>query len=188
VDFVEQVRVARPGKRVKVFFEDEARFGQQGTLTRLWARTGSRPTSVRQTQYDYLWVLTAACPESGESIGLISPSLNAKVINLFLTQMSRELEPDVHAVLVWDGAGFHTAGEVKVPDNITLLKLPPYSPELNPIENLWHYLRSHHWSNRFYRDYDELFDAATEAWRTVCLNNDLIKTVCSAPYIRTRAI
>ena len=179
--------MAHPDKRVEVFFEDEARFGQQGTLTRIWARTASRPTAVRQTQYDYLWVLTAACPGSGQSIGLISPTLNAKVINLFLTQMSRELAPDAHAVLIWDGAGFHTAGEVQVPTNITLLKLPPYSPELNPIENLWHYLRSHHWSNRFYRDYDALFDAAAHAWRAVCLNDELIKTVCAAPYLQ-RAI
>ena len=179
--------MAHPGKRVEVFFEDEARFGQQGTLTRTWARTGSRPTAVRQTQYDYLWVLTAACPGSGQSIGLISPALNAKVINVFLKQMSRELKPDVQAVLIWDGAGFHTASEVKVPDNITLVKLPPYSPELNPIENLWHYLRSHHWSNRFYRDYDALFEAATDAWRKVCMNDELIKTVCSAPYILERA-
>lgn len=126
MDVIEQVRVAHPDQRVEVFFEDEARLGQQGTLTRMWARTGSRPTAVRQTQYDYLWVLTAACPGSGQSVGLISPTLNAKVINLFLEQMSHELKPDVHAVLIWDGAGFHTAGEVKVPENITLLKLPPY--------------------------------------------------------------
>ena len=170
-----------------MFSEDEARFGRQGTLTRTRARTGSRPTAVRQTQYDYLWVLTAACPASGQSVGLISPSLNAGVINVFLAQMSRELPPDVHAVLIWDGAGFHTAGAVRVPANITLLKLPPYSPELNPVENLWHYLRSHHWSNRSYRDYDELFEAATEAWRAVCLDDDLMKTVCAAPYVRERA-
>ena len=185
---IEKLRAAHPQKQVKVFFEDEARLGQQGTLTRTWARTGTRPTAVRQTQYDYLWVLTAASPESGQSIGLISPTLNAKVINLFLEQMSRELEPDAHAVLIWDGDGYHTASEVKAPANITLLQLPPYSPELNPIENLWHYLRSHHWSNRFYRDYDELFDAATEAWRVVCLNDELIKTVCSTPYLAKRAV
>lgn len=170
-----------------MWFQDEARFGQQGTLTRLWARTGSRPTAVRQTQYEYLWVLSAACPASGESVGLISPTLNTQVINLFLKQMSREMKPDAHAVLIWDGAGFHRAGELKVPANITVLQLPPYTPELNPIENLWHYLRSHHWSNRFYRDYDELFDAATEAWRKVCLNDELIKTVCAANYLTERA-
>jgi transposase len=179
---------AHPDERVEVFFEDEARFGQQGTLTRTWARTGSRPTTVRQTQYDYLWVLTAACPASGQSVGLVSPSLNAGVINVFLAQMSRELPSDVHAILISEGAGFHTAGAVRVPANITLLKLPPYSPELNPVENLWHYLRSHHWSNRSYRNYDELFEAATEAWRAVCLDDDLIRTVCVAPYVRERGL
>jgi transposase len=170
-----------------VWFQDEARFGQQGTLTRVWARTGSRPTAVRQTQYQYLWVLCAACPVSGESVGLISPALNTQVINVFLDQMSRELKPDTHAVLIWDGAGFHRANELKVPANITLLQLPPYTPELNPIENLWHYLRSHCWSNRFYCDYDELFHAATDAWRKVCLHDELIKTVCAAPYLTERA-
>jgi transposase len=109
--------------------------------------------------------------------------LNAKVINIFLAQMSRELATDVHAVLIWDGAGYHTAKEVKVPENITLLQLPPYSPELNPMENLWHYARSHYWSNRFYADYDELFDAASDGWRTVCLNTELVKSICSAPYL-----
>ena len=63
-------------------------------------------------------------------------------------------------------------------------QLPPYSPELNPIENLWHYLRSHHWSNRFYKDYDVLFDAAGEAWRKVCLDKSRINTVCAAPYLK----
>jgi transposase len=142
---------------------------------------------VRQTQYDYLWVLTAASPDSGNAVGLISPALNAKVINTFLQQMSREVPADVHAVLIWDGAGYHTAGEVKPPPNITLLRLPPCSPQLNPIENLWHYLRSHCWSNRSYGDYDALFEAATTAWRKVCLDADLLKTVCAAPYVNERA-
>jgi hypothetical protein len=139
---------------------------------------------VRQTQYDYLYVLTAACPATGDAVGMISPVLNTKVVNLFLAQMSRELPADVQAVMIWDGAGYHTAGELKVPANITLLRLPPYSPELNPAENLWHYLRSHHWSNRFYKDYDDLFDAATTAWREICLDPALIKTICSAPYLQ----
>lgn len=181
--FVEKVRADHPDKRVDVWFEDEARFGQQGTLTRGWARTGSRPTAVRQTQYEYLHVLSSACPATGEAVGLISPVLNAKVINIFLAQMSRELAADVHAVLIWDGAGYHTAKEVNVPGNITLLQLPPYSPELNPMENLWHFARSHYWSNRFYADYDELFDAASDGWRRVCLNTDLVKSICSAPYL-----
>ena len=107
-------------------------------------------------------------------------------MNIFLAQLSKTLAPDVQAVLVWDGAGYHRANDLKCPSNITLLNLPPYSPELNPVENLWHYLRSHHWSNRKYDTVDDLFDAAETAWRTTCLHPDTIRTVCRAPYAETR--
>jgi len=167
---------------LRVFFQDEARFGQQGTITRVWAPTGSRPRAVRQTQYDYLWVIGAVCPETGQAEGLLSPWLNTDVINIFLEQFSRTLAGDEHAVMVWDGAGFHRSGQLQVPQNITLVGLPPYSPELNPIENLWHYLKSHHWSNRAYEDYEQLLDAAEQAWKKVCLDADTMKTVCNAPY------
>ncbi len=87
---------------------------------------------------------------------------------------------------VWDGAGFHTSRSLVVPPNITLVKLPPYSPELNPIENLWHYLKSHYWSNHAYADYHQLEQAAMAAWRQAVLNTELVKTVC-APNCLQRA-
>jgi transposase len=165
-----------------VFFQDEARFGQQGTITRVWAPAGSRPRAVRQTQYDYLWVLGAVCPETGQAEGLLSPRLNTEVVNIFLQQFSKTVAENEHAVIVWDGAGFHRAAQLVVPANISLIELPPYSPELNSIENLWHYLKSHFWSNRAYDDYDHLLDAAQQAWRKACLLPELMKTVCHAPY------
>ncbi|QDU89506.1 hypothetical protein Pla175_28980 [Pirellulimonas nuda] len=70
-----------------------------------------------------------------------------------------------------------------MPENVTLVKLPPYSPELNPIENLWHYLKSHFWSNRAYADYDALEAAAMAAWRVAVLDQDLVRSVCAAPYL-----
>ena len=79
--------------------------------------------------------------------------------------VGRELPADVHAVMVLDQAGWHTAGALRIPPNVMLVHLPPKSPELNPTENLWHYLRSHYWSNRFYATWDDLKAAATEAWR-----------------------
>lgn len=182
-----EVEAAHPGERVEVWFEDEARFGQQGTLTRVWAKTGSRPSAVRQTQYQYLWVLTAVCPKTGAAEGLISPSLNAGVVDKFLQQFSASLAQGVHAVLVWDGAGFHTAKALRVPDNVTLLTLPPRSPELMPVENLWHYEREHYWANRKYDDYAALQDAAREGWRAVCLLPDKVKTICAVPWLEERA-
>ena len=111
------------------------------------------------------------------------PCLDTEVMNLFLGEFSRQLAPDVQAVLIWDGAGFHTAGALEVPANVSLVRLPPYSPELNPIENLWHYLRSHYWSNRFYPDWDALMEAAIAGMVAVGTDADLIKTVCAAPYL-----
>jgi len=111
------------------------------------------------------------------------PSLDTDVINLFLQEFSRPLAPNVQAVLIWDGAAFHTSKSRVVPENVTLLRLPPYSPELNPIENLWHYLRSHYWSNRSYPDWDALKEAAVAGLVTVGTDAERIKTVCAAPYI-----
>lgn len=152
----------------------------------MWARRGSRPTAVRQTEYDSVWLIGAVSPQTGQAEAILSPVLNTSIINQFLDQFSRALDPDIHAVLIWDGAGFHRASDLQVPANITLISLPPYSPELNPIENLWHYLRSHFWSNRTYRDYDELFDVAEQTWNTHCLNPGFIQSVCAAPYLELR--
>ena len=99
-------------KRVRIFFQGEARFGQQGTLTRIWAPKGSRPRTVRQTQYDDLWVLGVVCPETGQAEGLLSPCLNTERINVFLKQFSETIPVDEHAVVVWDGAGFHRSQKV----------------------------------------------------------------------------
>src|SRR5690606_2361374 len=121
--------------------------------------------AVKQTQYDYLYVLGAVCPASGNTAGLLSPHLNAGVVSVFFEQLAEEIPPDVHVALIWDQAGYHTTERLKVPPNVTLVPLPPRSPELNPVENLWHYLRSHYWSNRVYRNYEALRSAACDAWQ-----------------------
>lgn len=182
-DRLGEIAALHPGKKLRVFFQDEARFGQQGTLTNVWAATGSRPRAVRQTEYEYLWVLGAVCPQTGHAEGLLSPRLNTDVINVFLHEFSATLASNEHAVMIWDGAGFHTSNTVEVPENVTLVQLPPYSPELNPMENLWHYLKSHYWSNRFHEDYEALERTAIAAWRDAVLDKGLMKTVCSAPYV-----
>lgn len=181
-DRIKAIAAAHPGKRLRVYFQDESRFGQQGTTTNVWAQRGSRPRAVRQTEYQYLWVIGAVCPETGHAEGLLSPQLNTPIINTFLEQFSTTIPADEQAVMIWDGAGFHTAQALRLPANVTLVQLPPYSPELNPIENLWHYLKSHFWSNRAYADYDALEDAAMAAWQKAVLDEGLMKTVCAAPY------
>ena len=121
---------------------------------------------MRQTQYDYLWVIAAACPASGAAAGIIMPGTDTQTINVFLGEFSRQLAPEVQAVLIWDGAGFHTARTLEVPANVSLVRLPPYSPELNPIERLFSKLKTALRSAAA-RTVDGLIEAMGEALRSV---------------------
>ena len=120
-----QLKAEHPAKRVLTYYQDEARFGQHGTLTRVWAKVGSRPPAIRQTQYDDLYVFSAVCPETGDAAGLIAANVNTATMNAFLEQFARDLPPDVHAAVVLDRAGWHVAGALQVPANVTLVLLPP---------------------------------------------------------------
>lgn len=130
----------------------------------MWAEKGSRPTALKQTEYEWAYLFAAVNPLTGASSAMIAPTANTAYMNEHLRFISQEAGPDVHVVLVLDQAGWHVAGDLKVPPNITLLHLPPYSPELNGAERIWSYLRSHYLSNRVYKDYDELFEALKTAW------------------------
>src|SRR5262249_30685834 len=166
-DQIEAIRQADPDERVQVWFEDEARFGPQGTVTRVRARRGSRPRRVRPPQDPFLDVLTAVCAGTGAASGLISPTRNAAVVDPFREPCSRELPAGVQAVLVWDGAGSQTGEGLEVPEDVSLIPLVPDSPERNPVEDRWHSLRSPYWSWRVYRSDEALAESAMSAWRAV---------------------
>jgi transposase len=166
-----------------VWFEDEARFGQKGTLTAVWAERGSRPTAPKQTGYANLRVLSAVCPAAGRAEGLVAPRLNAGVVQMLLDQLSATVPRGTHVLLVWDRAGYHVAKALRVPANLTVLCLPPYAPELNPVGRLWRYLRQRHWSNRVYPDVEALEEAAVSGWRAVCLRQDKVKSICRCEYL-----
>lgn len=170
-----------PGKRIRWFVQDEARIGQQGTLTRVWAATGSRPTWVKQSEYQWVYLWAAVEPASGASVAMITPTVNTDLMNRFLQGLSTTLATDEQAVLVLDNAGWHVAKALLIPANLTLLFLPPYSPELNPVERLWAWLRSHQLCNRIYVDYDELLHETDRAWMT--LDAARLKSVCACPWI-----
>ena len=97
--------IAPVGGRVRVWFMDEARFGQQGTITDVWAPTGSRPRAVRQTRYDWIYLYTAVEPATGESAALLAPGVNTATMNAFLRILDAERKPDEHFVLIMDQAG-----------------------------------------------------------------------------------
>ena len=97
---------------------------------------------------------------------MIMPYANAEAMNKHLVEISAEVAPGAHAVLVCDGAGWHQRGnKLVLPDNITLLSLPPYSPELNPMENVWDYLRQNKLCALVWPTYNDILDACQSAWR-----------------------
>ena len=175
------MRRERPDKKVRIFLMDEARFGQQGTLTKMWGLRGSRPTAVKQTKYEWVYLYGAVDPQTGDAAAALLPHVNTECMNAFLEVLSESLGVDDHAVLVMDNAGWHHAKALKMPANITPLFLPPYSPELNPIERLWAYLKSHYLSNRAYEGYEALLDAGVHAWNL--LTKDLLKSICATSWL-----
>jgi transposase len=86
------------------------------------------------------------------------------MLSLHLAEISRQIAPGAHAVLVLDGAGYHIADDLIIPDDLSLLVLPPYSPELNPIENVWQYLRQNKLAITVFEDYDHIVDKCCQAW------------------------
>ncbi len=179
--FVEKIREERPDKTIEIWLQDECRIGQQGTLTRCWALTGSRPTAVKQTEYEWIYLFGAVNPLNGTSSALLAPTVNTDYMNHHLRFISEQAGPDVHVILVLDQAGWHTAKALKVPENISLLYLPSYSPELNAIERLWGYLKSHYLSNRAYADYDDLLNTCRDAWNKIV--PEKFCTVCHSEWI-----
>ena len=119
---------------------------------------------MKQTEYEWLCLFAAVNPVTGQSSSILAPTVNTDFMNQHLRFISKEAGPDKHIVLILDQAGWHVSKGLKVPDNITLHHLPPYSPELNPVERIWAYLKSHYLSNRVYDDYDDLFVVCRDAW------------------------
>jgi hypothetical protein len=110
--------------------KDEARVGQQGTLTRVWARRGTRPRAPRDRRYAWAYLFGAVCPERAVGAALVLPYADTEATGLHLAEIGRHVAPGAHAVVVLDRAGWHGAGGLAVPENLTLLPLPSYAPEL----------------------------------------------------------
>lgn len=169
--------------RVDIWFQDEARFGQQNTTTRIWATKGSRPRAVKQQQFDYAYLFGAVCPATGETEALIAPWVNKEIMQQHLELISTRTQPGRHAVVIMDGAGWHTDDIAKDIHNVSIIKLPPYSPELNPVEQVWSWLRQHHLANRCFKGYDDILSACTTAWNHFVEDSQRVIKLCSRDWI-----
>lgn len=179
----EAVRAA--GTAVEVWFQDEARVGQQGTLAYVWAEKGSRPRALRDLRYEWAYIFGAVCADRGVGAALVMPHADAQAMTLHLAEISQAVAPGAHGLVVLDGASWHQmGGRLRVPGNISLLHLPPYSPELNPVENVWGYLRDNTLSNSVFDDYDTIVDRCCTAWNWLIDTPDRIRSIATRSWAK----
>jgi DDE superfamily endonuclease len=143
-------------KKIEIWFADEARVGQKNKITRRWALRGTRPSAPRDQRTQSTYIFGAICPAEGKAAGLVLPFCNVTTMNLHLAEISQTVADDAHAVLLVDQAGWHTSDRLHVPDNISIVLLPPKSPELNPTENAWQFMRDNWLSNRVFQSADDI--------------------------------
>jgi transposase len=147
-------------------------------MTRIWAYKGTRPRVIRQQQYEYVYLFGAVCPSSGKTIGLVLPVLNTQAMHMHLQCIAEQLEPGKHAVVVLDRATWHTTQKLKQFTNISLLPLPPVSPELNPVEQVWQYLRDKYLANRSFKNYRDIMNACCKSWNAFGNEESTVKNLC----------
>ena len=162
---MEAIRAGLPdGTELELWWHDEARIGQKNTITRRWARRGTRPSAPHDQRTAWAYIFGAICPAKGKGAGLVLPYCDTEARAAQLEEVSQAVAPGAHAVLLLDQAGWHVSPKLKVPANITLLPLPPRSPELNPVENIWQFVRDNWLSNRVFGSYEDIVDHCCEAW------------------------
>jgi putative transposase len=137
---------------------------------------------VRDHRFTWAYLFGATCPARGVGAAIVMPEVNVEAMNQHLTEISRNVSEGAIAVLMLDGAGWHTSPRLKIPDNIVLLRLPPYAPELNPTENIWQCFRGNELSNRLYKDYEDIVDASCDAWNALMKLPDVIRSIGNRKY------
>jgi transposase len=160
---------------------DEARVGQKGRTGFRWWIKGERPRGLCDRRFDWAYIFGAVRPATGEDFALVLPAVSTAAMGTFLAEFARTIPANSHAVIVLDQAGWHGSRRLRVPDRITLVALPSYAPELNPIEGVWLHLREHFLSHRVLESSDEIVMACCEAWNS--LTAERLRSLCNHPWI-----
>jgi transposase len=176
---VEKIKEKLDSNKIEIWWQDESRIGQQGSMSRVWANKGTRPRVVRQRQFLSTYIFGACCPDKDKGCALILPECHTGMMQLHLEEISKNVEDDHHAIVLMDRAGWHTTEALNIPSNVTLFPLPPYSPELNPMEQVWKKLKSDSLSNTTFKDYDDIVNRCSRAWNSFADEDGNIRSLCS---------
>jgi transposase len=160
---------------VKVFFQDEATFGRINKVVSCWSPPKARPLVPHQIIRQYLYVFSAICPATGESFNLILPRTNSSAMQFFLDELSKYYDR-YKIVLIADQAAWHKSKSLVLTHNLRMLYLPPRSPELNPVEHLWEYLRENYFHNREFDSLDHLEEALVDVLGNLSKDHQVIKS------------
>ena len=174
---------AHPDKQVALWFMDEARVGQKGRTTHCWWVRGERPPGLSDRRFESAYIFGTVRPSTGENFALVLPRVSTAAMSTFLAEFAKTISDDTHAVMVLDQAGWHDARALRVPTSVTLVPLPPYSPELNPVERVWLYLRERYLSHRLLGDYGAVVEACCTAWNALSAEAGRTKSLCAYPYL-----
>ena len=161
---------------------DEARFGRITGLRRCWAPFGLRPVIGAQIIREYVYVYGAVDPHTGITFFMILPFVDTACMNIYLHELSNQ-HSDYHIILLADQASWHKTDELNIPDNITFLFIPPHSPELNPAEHLWDYMREHDMANKSYDSLDTLEDTLLDRLKTYSSQKEIFQSLCGFPWL-----
>jgi transposase len=161
----------------EVWWQDEARVGQKNKITRRWAKRGTRPAAPKDQRTTSSYIFGAICPARDKGVGLVLPRCNTKSMNLHLAEISRHVASGAHAILLVDQAGWHVTPKLVVPDNIALVPLPSKCPELNPVENVWQFIRDNWLSNTIFESYDDVVAQCCSAWNKLIADTGRIRSI-----------
>lgn len=184
-DKISEVKQAHPEKNIEIWFQDEMRFGNKTRMAAAWKLSGTAWTTQKQNGFQNRYIYGAVNPSTGKHVGLVFSECSAAAMSIHLTLISQAIEAGKHAIIIMDQAPWHSNAkrELQIPSNITILDLPPYSPELNPVERLWLWLKKNHLSNRIIKNGEDLLELGCQIWNT--LNPDLVKSICRTSYQNT---
>ena len=165
-----------------IFAQDEGRFGRISNTKRAWAPPGCRPMAPRQIIRKYIYAYVAVCPALGKMTALILPWANTTMMSIFLNQLSQDYS-DYFIIMVTDGAGWHTSKKLQVPENITLVKQPSHSPEVNPVEHIWEEIREKNFHNKALHSLDDVEARLCDGLNQLAQNPHSLSTLTNFPYL-----